>query len=228
MRVWILFSFLIVLGFSCKRREAGEKELVYAGSIYVRYLNPEAYYTVQVEFGQKLSDSVLQKPAWTSVPAFNGFLLQERTRSEQTRFYAGEFTAPYRSLMQMELAQCPASLRRPALALSQPVLLLSGKTLQLGEDFVFSLRDDQLVQYDESLVILLIDSDQQAVNLEIKGPQPDHEFIIPAGFASSLKPGEVEFNLIKKKIYSLREGENKILVNLEYYAPPARIILRSS
>jgi hypothetical protein len=82
------------------------------------------------------------------------------------------------------------------------------------------LQDEQLLQSEETLVILLIDEKQQGVNLEIKGPQPDNEFVIPAGFTNNLSRGNIEFNLIKKKIYSLKEGKSKILINLEHYSPP--------
>lgn len=190
------------------------------GSIYVRYLNPEGYYTIQAEFGAQSSDSTLQKPDWKSVPSFNNFLLQERPRSEFTRFYSGEFTAPYQKAMNVALVNGPRSLQQIKLSLSQPELSVTNKKMISTADFFFIVEDEQLVQSEETLVILLVDEQQQAVNLEIKGPQPDQEFIIPAGFAHSLKKGKLEFNLIKKKIYSLKEGESKILINLEYYSPP--------
>ena len=82
------------------------------------------------------------------------------------------------------------------------------------------MQDEQLLQSEETLVILLIDEKQQGVNLEIKGPQPDNEFVIPADLTNNLSRGNVEFNLIKKKIYSLKEGKSKILINLEHYSPP--------
>jgi hypothetical protein len=88
------------------------------------------------------------------------------------------------------------------------------------------LQDEQLVQSEETLVILLIDEHQQAVNLEIKGPQPDNEFVLPAGFTKNLKKGKLEFNVIKKKIYSIKEGNSKILINLEHYSPPIILNLR--
>jgi hypothetical protein len=190
------------------------------GSVYVRYLNPEGYYTVQVEFGEQLSDSTLQKPNWKSVPAFNNFLLQERPRSEFTRFYTGEFLATYQKEMKVDLIHCPKGLQQINLSLSQPDLSVSNNKLISSNDFFFTLKDEQLVQSEETLVILLIDENQQAVNLEIKGPQPDKEFVIPAGFTNNLKKGKLEFNLIKKKIYSLKDGNSKILINLEHYSPP--------
>ena len=91
----ILTVTLLFLLLSCKEEVKKTVEPAAIGSVYVRYLNPEGYYTVQVEFGEQLSESVLQKPDWKSVPAFNNILLQEKPRSEFTRFYAGEFLATY-------------------------------------------------------------------------------------------------------------------------------------
>ena len=216
------FACLILLSlfYSCK--EENKKEVIpsIVGSVYVRYLNPEGYYTVQAEFGDQLADSSLQKPDWKSVPAFNNILLQERPRSEFTRFYSGEFLASYQKDMKVELVHCPKGLQQINLTLTQPNLFITNKTLASSNDFFFTLQDEQLVQSEETLVILLIDENQQAVNLEIKGPQPDNQFVIPAGFTKNLKKGKLEFNLIKKKIYSLKEGDSKILINLEHYSPP--------
>ncbi len=216
------FACLILLSlfYSCK--EENKKEVIpsIVGSVYVRYLNPEGYYTVQAEFGEQLADSSLQKPDWKSVPAFNNILLQERPRSEFTRFYSGEFLASYQKDMKVELVHCPKGLQQINLTLTQPNLFITNKTLASSNDFFFTLQDEQLVQSEETLVILLIDENQQAVNLEIKGPQPDNQFVIPAGFTKNLKKGKLEFNLIKKKIYSLKEGDSKILINLEHYSPP--------
>ncbi|MBU6168331.1 MAG: hypothetical protein KGQ86_04785 [Bacteroidetes bacterium] len=216
------FACLILLSlfYSCK--EENKKEVIpsIVGSVYVRYLNPEGYYTVQAEFGDQLADSSLQKPDWKSVPAFNNILLQERPRSEFTRFYSGEFLASYQKDMKVELVHCPKGLQQINLTLTQPNLFITNKTLASSNDFFFTLQDEQLVQSEETLVILLIDENQQAVNLEIKGPQPDNQFVIPAGFTKNLKKGKLEFNLIKKKIYSIKEGNSKILINLEHYSPP--------
>jgi len=216
------FACLILLSlfYSCK--EENKKEVIpsIVGSVYVRYLNPEGYYTVQAEFGDQLADSSLQKPDWKSVPAFNNILLQERPRSEFTRFYSGEFLASYQKDMKVELVHCPKGLQQINLTLTQPNLFITNKTLASSNDFFFTLQDEQLVQSEETLVILLIDENQQAVNLEIKGPQPDNQFVIPAGFTKNLKKGKLEFNLIKKKIYSIKEGDSKILINLEHYSPP--------
>lgn len=216
------FACLILLSlfYSCK--EENKKEVIpsIVGSVYVRYLNPEGYYTVQAEFGDQLADSSLQKPDWKSVPAFNNILLQERPRSEFTRFYSGEFLASYQKDMKVELVHCPKGLQQINLTLTQPNLFITNKTLASSNDFFFTLQDEQLVQSEETLVMLLIDENQQAVNLEIKGPQPDNQFVIPAGFTKNLKKGKLEFNLIKKKIYSLKEGDSKILINLEHYSPP--------
>ena len=216
------FACLILLSlfYSCK--EENKKEVIpsIVGSVYVRYLNPEGYYTVQAEFGDQLADSSLQKPDWKSVPAFNNILLQERPRSEFTRFYSGEFLASYQKDMKVELVHCPKGLQQINLTLTQPNLFITNKTLASSNDFFFTLQDEQLVQSEETLVILLIDENQQAVNLEIKGPQPDNQFVIPAGFTKNLKKGKLEFNLIKKKIYSLKEEDSKILINLEHYSPP--------
>lgn len=216
------FACLILLSlfYSCK--EENKKEVIpsIVGSVYVRYLNPEGYYTVQAEFGEQLADSSLQKPDWKSVPAFNNILLQERPRSEFTRFYSGEFLASYQKDMKVELVHCPKGLQQINLTLTQPNLFITNKTLASSNDFFFTLQDEQLVQSEETLVILLIDENQQAVNLEIKGPQPDNQFVIPAGFTKNLKKGKLEFNLIKKKIYSIKEGDSKILINLEHYSPP--------
>lgn len=216
------FACLILLSlfYSCK--EENKKEVIpsIVGSVYVRYLNPEGYYTVQAEFGEQLADSSLQKPDWKSVPAFNNILLQERPRSEFTRFYSGEFLASYQKDMKVELVHCPKGLQQINLTLTQPNLFITNKTLASSNDFFFTLQDEQLVQSEETLVILLIDENQQAVNLEIKGPQPDNQFVIPAGFTKNLKKGKLEFNLIKKKIYSIKEGNSKILINLEHYSPP--------
>ncbi len=216
------FACLILLSlfYSCK--EENKKEVIpsIVGSVYVRYLNPEGYYTVQAEFGDQLADSSLQKPDWKSVPAFNNILLQERPRSEFTRFYSGEFLASYQKDMKVELVHCPKGLQQINLTLTQPNLFITNKTLASSNDFFFTLQDEQLVQSEETLVILLIDENQQAVNLEIKGPQPDNQFVIPAGFTKNLKKGKLEFNLIKKKIYSIKEGNSKFLINLEHYSPP--------
>lgn len=216
------FACLILLSlfYSCK--EENKKEVIpsIVGSVYVRYLNPEGYYTVQAEFGEQLADSSLQKPDWKSVPAFNNILLQERPRSEFTRFYSGEFLASYQKDMKVELVHCPKGLQQINLTLTQPNLFITNKTLASSNDFFFTLQDEQLVQSEETLVILLIDENQQAVNLEIKGPQPDNQFVIPAGFTKNLKKGKLEFNLIKKKICSIKEGDSKILINLEHYSPP--------
>ena len=216
------FACLILLSlfYSCK--EENKKEVIpsIVGSVYVRYLNPEGYYTVQAEFGDQLADSSLQKPDWKSVPAFNNILLQERPRSEFTRFYSGEFLASYQKDMKVELVHCPKGLQQINLTLTQPNLFITNKTLASSNDFFFTLQDEQLVQSEETLVILLIDENQQAVNLEIKGPQPDNQFVIPAGFTKNLKKGKLEFNLIKKKIYSIKEGNSKTLINLEHYSPP--------
>jgi hypothetical protein len=216
------FACLILLSlfYSCK--EENKKEVIpsIVGSVYVRYLNPEGYYTVQAEFGDQLADSSLQKPDWKSVPAFNNILLQERPRSEFTRFYSGEFLASYQKDMKVELVHCPKGLQEINLTLTQPNLFITNKTLASSNDFFFTLQDEQLVQSEETLVILLIDENQQAVNLEIKGPQPDNQFVIPAGFTKNLKKGKLEFNLIKKKIYSIKKGNSKILINLEHYSPP--------
>jgi hypothetical protein len=216
------FACLILLSlfYSCK--EENKKEVIpsIVGSVYVRYLNPEGYYTVQAEFGDQLADSSLQKPDWKSVPAFNNILLQERPRSEFTRFYSGEFLASYQKDMKVELVHCPKGLQQINLTLTQPNLFITNKTLASSNDFFFTLQDEQLVQSEETLVILLIDENQQAVNLEIKGPQPDNQFVIPAGFTKNLKKGKLEFNLIKKKIYSIKKGNSKILINLEHYSPP--------
>jgi len=216
------FACLILLSlfYSCK--EENKKEVIpsIVGSVYVRYLNPEGYYTVQAEFGDQLADSSLQKPDWKSVPAFNNILLQERPRSEFTRFYSGEFLASYQKDMKVELVHCPKGLQQINLTLTQPNLFITNKTLASSNDFFFTLQDEQLVQSEETLVILLIDENQQAVNLEIKGPQPDNQFVIPAGFTKNLKKGKLEFNLIKKKIYSIKEGNSKTLINLENYSPP--------
>jgi hypothetical protein len=217
---FILTSLFIPLLHSCKNEEKKVVVPSTVGSVYVRYLNPEGYYTVQVEFGEQLSDSTLQKPNWKSVPAFNNFLLQERPRSEFTRFYTGEFLATYQKEMKVDLIHCPKGLQQINLSLSQPDLSVSNNKLISSNDFFFTLKDEQLVQSEETLVILLIDENQQAVNLEIKGPQPDKEFVIPAGFTNNLKKGKLEFNLIKKKIYSLKDGNSKILINLEHYSPP--------
>jgi hypothetical protein len=217
---FILTSLFIPLLHSCKKEEKKVVVPATVGSVYVRYLNPEGYYTVQVEFGEQLSDSTLQKPNWKSVPAFNNFLLQERPRSEFTRFYTGEFLATYQKEMKVDLIHCPKGLQQINLSLSQPDLSVSNNKLISSNDFFFTLKDEQLVQSEETLVILLIDENQQAVNLEIKGPQPDKEFVIPAGFTNNLKKGKLEFNLIKKKIYSLKDGNSKILINLEHYSPP--------
>jgi hypothetical protein len=217
---FILTSLFIPLLHSCKKEEKKVVVPSTVGSVYVRYLNPEGYYTVQVEFGEQLSDSTLQKPNWKSVPAFNNFLLQERPRSEFTRFYTGEFLATYQKEMKVDLIHCPKGLQQINLSLSQPDLSVSNNKLISSNDFFFTLKDEQLVQSEETLVILLIDENQQAVNLEIKGPQPDKEFVIPAGFTNNLKKGKLEFNLIKKKIYSLKDGNSKILINLEHYSPP--------
>lgn len=215
LTVTLLFLFL-----SCKEEVKKTVEPAAIGSVYVRYLNPEGYYTVQVEFGEQLSDSILQKPDWKSVPAFNNFLLQEKPRSEYTRFYAGEFLAPYQKDMSVDLIHCPKGLQKVNLSLTQPNLVITNKNLISSNDFTFSLQDEQLLQSEETFVILLIDEKQQGVNLEIKGPQPDNEFVIPAGFTNKLSRGNLELNLIKKKIYSLKEGNSKILVNLEHYSPP--------
>jgi len=216
------FACLILLSlfYSCK--EENKKEVIpsIVGSVYVRYLNPEGYYTVQAEFGDQQADSSIQKPDWKSVPAFNNILLQERPRSEFTRFYSGEFLASYQKDMKVELVHCPKGLQQINLTLTQPNLFITNKTLESSNDFFFTLQDEQLVQSEETLVILLIDENQQAVNLEIKGPQPDNQFVIPAGFTKNLKKGKLEFNLIKKKIYSIKEGNSKILINLEHYSPP--------
>jgi hypothetical protein len=198
---FILTSLFIPLLHSCKKEVKKVVVPATVGSVYVRYLNPEGYYTVQVEFGEQLSDSTLQKPNWKSVPAFNNFLLQERPRSEFTRFYTGEFLATYQKEMKVDLIHCPKGLQQINLSLSQPDLSVSNNKLISSNDFFFTLKDEQLVQSEETLVILLIDENQQAVNLEIKGPQPDKEFVIPAGFTNNLKKGKLEFNLIKKKIY---------------------------
>lgn len=216
----ILTVTLLFLLLSCKEEVKKTVEPAAIGSVYVRYLNPEGYYTVQVEFGEQLSDSILQKPDWKSVPAFNNFLLQEKPRSEYTRFYAGEFLAPYQKDMSVDLIHCPKGLQKVNLSLTQPNLVITNKNLISSNDFTFSLQDEQLLQSEETLVILLIDEKQQGVNLEIKGPQPDNEFVIPAGFTNKLSRGNLELNLIKKKIYSLKEGNSKILVNLEHYSPP--------
>ncbi len=216
----LLTSIFIPLLQSCKKEEKKVAIPSTVGSVYVRYLNPEGYYTVQVEFGEQLSDSTLQKPNWKSVPAFNNFLLQERPRSEFTRFYSGEFLATYQKEMKVDLVHCPKGLQQINLSLSQPNLSLTSNKLIASSDFFFTLQDEKLVQSEETLVILLIDENQQAVNLEIKGPQPDNEFVLPAGFTNNLKKGKIEFNLIKKKIYSLKEGNSKILINLEHYSPP--------
>ncbi|NBU35875.1 MAG: hypothetical protein EBS35_04790 [Bacteroidetes bacterium] len=218
--LFILTSLFIPLLHSCKKEKKKEVVPSVVGSVYVRYLNPEGYYTVQVEFGEQLSDSTLQKPNWKSVPAFNNFLLQERPRSVYTRFYSGEFLASYQKEMKVDLIHCPKGLQKINLFLSQPKISVKGDKLIASADFFFTLEDEKLVQSEETLVILLIDENQQAVNLEIKGPQPDNEFIIPAGFTNNLKKGKIEFNLIKKKIYSLKEGNSKILINLEHYSPP--------
>ena len=215
LAVTLLFLFL-----SCKEEVKKTVEPAAIGSVYVRYLNPEGYYTVQVEFGEQLSDSILQKPDRKSVPAFNNFLLQEKPRSEYTRFYAGEFLAPFQKDMSVDLIHCPKGLQKVNLSLTQPNLVITNKNLISSNDFTFSLQDEQLLQSEETLVILLIDEKQQGVNLEIKGPQPDNEFVIPAGFTNKLSRGNLELNLIKKKIYSLKEGNSKILVNLEHYSPP--------
>ena len=222
---FILTSLFIPLLHSCKNEEKKVVVPSTVGSVYVRYLNPEGYYTVQVEFGEQLSDSTLQKPNWKSVPAFNNFLLQERPRSEFTRFYTGEFLATYQKEMKVDLIHCPKGLQQINLSLSQPDLSVSNNKLISSNDFFFTLKDEQLVQSEETLVILLIDENQQAVNLEIKGPQPDKEFVIPAGFTNNLKKGKLEFNLIKKKIYSLKDGNSKILINLEHYSPPITLDL---
>jgi hypothetical protein len=214
------------LCYSCKEEDKKEVISSTVGSVYVRYLNPEGYYTVQAEFGEQLADSTLQKPDWKSVPAFNSILLQERPRSEFTRFYSGEFLAPYQKDMKVELVHCPKGLQQINLSLTQPNLFVTNKELVSSNDFYFSLQDEQLVQSEETLVILLIDEHQQAVNLEIKGPQPDNEFVLPAGFTKNLKKGKLEFNVIKKKIYSIKEGNSKILINLEHYSPPIILNLR--
>lgn len=216
------FACLILLSLFYSCEEENKKEVIpsIVGSVYVRYLNPEGYYTVQAEFGDQLADSSLQKPDWKSVPAFNNILLQERPRSEFTRFYSGEFLASYQKDMKVELVHCPKGLQQINLTLTQPNLFITNKTLASSNDFFFTLQDEQLVQSEETLVILLIDENQQAVNLEIKGPQPDNQFVIPAGFTKNLKKGKLEFNLIKKKIYSIKEGNSKILINLEHYSPP--------
>ncbi|MCF8301301.1 MAG: hypothetical protein ACK57X_04380 [Bacteroidota bacterium] len=216
----ILTVTLMFLLSSCKEEVKKTVEPAAIGSIYVRYLNPEGYYTVQVEFGEQLSDSILQKPDWKSVPAFNNILLQEKPRSEFTRFYAGEFLATYQKNMKVDLIHCPKGLQKVNLSLTQPNLIVTNKKLISSKDFTFSLQDEQLLQSEETLVILLIDEKQQGVNLEIKGPQPDNEFVIPAGFTNNLSRGNLELNLIKKKIYSLKEGNSKILINLEHYSPP--------
>lgn len=216
------FACLIFLSlfYSCKEEDKKEVIPSTVGSVYVRYLNPEGYYTVQAEFGEQLADSSLQKPDWKSVPAFNTMLLQERPRSEFTRFYSGEFLDSYQKDMKFELVHCPKGLQQINLTLTQPNLFITNKSLVSSNDFFFTLQDEQLVQSEETLVILLIDENQQAINLEIKGPQPDHQFVIPAGFTKNLKRGKLEFNLIKKKIYSIKKGNSKILINLEYYSPP--------
>ena len=192
LTVTLLFLFL-----SCKEEVKKTVEPAAIGSVYVRYLNPEGYYTVQVEFGEQLSDSILQKPDWKSVPAFNNFLLQEKPRSEYTRFYAGEFLAPFQKDMSVDLIHCPKGLQKVNLSLTQPNLVITNKNLISSNDFTFSLQDEQLLQSEETLVILLIDEKQQGVNLEIKGPQPDNEFVIPAGFTNKLSRGNLELNLIK-------------------------------
>lgn len=217
---FIFTSLLIPLLYSCKKEDKKVADPSIVGSVYVRYLNPEGYYTVQLEFGEQLLDSTLQKPNWKSVPAFNNFLLQERPRSEFTRFYTGEFLATYQKEMKVDLIHCPKGLQKINLSLSQPYLSVTNKKIVSSNDFFFTLQDEQLVQSEETLVILLIDENQQAVNLEIKGPQPDKEFVIPAGFTNNLKKGKLEFNLIKKKIYSIKDGNSKILINLEHYSPP--------
>lgn len=216
----ILTVTLLFLLLSCKKEVKNKVEPAAIGSVYVRYLNPEGYYTVQVEFGEQLSDSLLQKPNWKSVPAFNRILLQEKPRSEFTRFYAGEFLATYQKDMTVDLIHCPKGLQKVNLSLTQPNLVITNKRIISSEDFTFSLQDEKLLQSEETLVVLLIDEKQQGVNLEIKGPQPDNEFVIPAGFTNKLSQGNIELNLIKKKIYSLKEGKNKILINLEHYSPP--------
>lgn len=225
-RLFFLCFVLIPLFHSCKKEDKKESAPATIGSVYVRYLNPEGYYTVQIEFGEEFSDSILRKPNWKSVPAFNNFLLQERQRSEYTRFYTGEFLASYQEEMKIDLVHCPVGLQKLNLLLSQPTLELTNKTFNSDQDFYFTIRDKKLVQSEETLVLLFIDENQQAVNMEIKGPQPDHEFVIPAGFTKNLKKGNIEFNLIKKKIYSLKEGKNKILINLEHYSPPIVLNLK--
>ena len=122
--------------------------------------------------------------------------------------------------MTVDLIHCPKGLQKVNLSLTQPNLVITNKKLISSNDFTFSLQDEQLLQSEETLVILLIDEKQQGVNLEIKGPQPDNEFVIPAGFTNKLSRGNIELNLIKKKIYSLKEGNSKILINLEHYSPP--------
>ena len=166
----ILTVTLLFLLSSCKEEVKKTVEPAAIGSVYVRYLNPEGYYTVQVEFGEQLSDSILQKPDWKSVPAFNNILLQEKPRSEFTRFYAGEFLATYQKDMTVDLIHCPKGLQKVNLSLTQPNLVINNKKLISSNDFIFSLQDEQLLQSEETLVILLIDEKQQGVNLEIKGP----------------------------------------------------------
>ncbi|MFM7092551.1 MAG: hypothetical protein ACKOZZ_17265, partial [Bacteroidota bacterium] len=148
------FACLILLSlfYSCK--EENKKEVIpsIVGSVYVRYLNPEGYYTVQAEFGEQLADSSLQKPDWKSVPAFNNILLQERPRSEFTRFYSGEFLASYQKDMKVELVHCPKGLQQINLTLTQPNLFITNKTLASSNDFFFTLQDEQLVQSEETLV----------------------------------------------------------------------------
>ena len=165
----ILTVTLLFLLLSCKEEVKKTVEPAAIGSIYVRYLNPEGYYTVQVEFGEQLSDSVLQKPDWKSVPAFNNILLQEKPRSEFTRFYAGEFLATYQKNMTVDLIHCPKGLQKVNLSLTQPNLVITNNNLISSNDFTFSLQDEQLLQSEETLVIPTFSAASQVAPVPAEG-----------------------------------------------------------
>jgi len=217
-RLYFLFLGFFIL--SCNNAGTSSSEEGSKGTIFtefhVRYMEEDQSLRADAIFYEGKSVQTAKPKSFSKV-LFDGAAMSNKRIGEKMIRYRRNYKRAYPNQHTYVIQQKGTDDLSFSFEMSKPDSIQMDGNLSKQDGMRITWKDG-LLQAGETLVILISDENNNSSSVNIQGPRPKNEAVLPGQSFKNLDPGKGQLALIKKRNQKQKEEPFSIDSVIEYYS----------